>query len=448
MWCRHTGIKSPNIECETVFGRSLEGYTARYINGSICIKANNLSSQSFAVHHINSLLPSGHWPEFLGETRPLFAIRPIWLECDWPSWLLSWDKGSFDALAEQILCLGYNALILGNPEDRLQKISSDLKPYIQRLQHSLRSKQIQLGVVMSGLLDELTLDRGSIHKENDILSCLEQGSLVVVKSRVKTENLDLRAGKSFIESLVEDVRHYEAMGQGKYNLIYYLPFDSTWMHNRSNMLQELSTEISSQTVIAFSAFSGGPSGDYLQMHPFWCELRRMQEPLGLRLLPLVFMTDSKYPSLHFDIFENYYARCIRHNFVGIAAYASCLPPAGDLNHCNLWIAGQLQWKALPPDLYVETWFKSFYPCMEYFDWQPLLKQMRFLVLDIKAISSRAHNTCFQPEELKIIHDMWLSNAKALKIKMGKLQTDYNLEGDNTLLQDVNKCLKIIEAEIK
>lgn len=448
LWCRNKTSIFPKLHRESPLNHKSEGFTVCYANGVINIKGNNAVSESYAEHCIHALLPSAHWPEFLGVSQPRFAFRPLWLDGDVRSWLLSQAEGSFPLLSNQIFELGYNALILGGINHVCKESIAALKPHMDRLLKSLNEKKIQLALNLSGLFDTQTTESDLSKIQESIFEDINGVHLIAVTSRVQEEYLDFKDGKTYIERLIEDIHQLESMIKDRLGLIYYLPYNKSFMENKNNFLRDLSLGISPKTLLAFSSVSGCPSQDHLVPHPFWNELRCMPEVLGVRLLPIVQVAEHIGSSIRYDLFETYFSRCLRHKFAGIAAYASTLPTQGDFNHCNLWVAGQMQWRPWPAALCIETWFKSFHPEIDYSECQPILKQIRSLVSEIKAMTSKSNKHPYPPEELRLIHDSWVVNLKVLKMKIDKIQSSQSQQGkDEHIFMELNKFLKDAEKAL-
>jgi hypothetical protein len=380
------------------------------------------------------LLHSGHWSEFLGVSQPRFDFRPLWIDCDVPSWLTSRDVGFFSRLSDQILEFGFNALILGGLNSLLNNPMALLKPQIQILLKFLNEKKIQLALNLSGLCQS---------SEIKDLKVIHGIHLIAVTSRVREDSLESRDGKTYIDRVIEDIHQFEALTRGQFGLIYYLPYNRALMENKPNFLQEISLGISPTTILSFSCVSGCPSHVYLRPHSFWRELCYMQEVLGVRLLPIVRVAEPQWPSIRYDIYETYFSRCLRHKYAGIAAYTSTLPIQGEFNHCNLWVAGQMQWGSLPPILCVETWFKAFHPEWDYTELESVLKQIRGYVLDAQAYTS---HTTYAPEELRCIHDSMAANFKVIKMKIEKIQSPLGQHSkENQIFLELNNFLKEAES---
>jgi hypothetical protein len=418
-WSRKPSPKFPTIQTEPHFNLKTEGYQASYAHGVITIKGNNKVSSAYGELFIQSILPSQHWPEFLGVNQPCFPFRPIWLDCHPISWLASQDIAAFHLMSEKIHELGYNALILGGLNESFEPPTIAHLAQIKQLLKVLNEKNIQLVLNLSTLWQN-----PQVYSFASLLNDIQDVPMILVSSGVDEQRLDWKPGKTHIEAIDDEIHHLQSITKDKFELIYYLPYSQISMENQPAILQNLSLSISPKTYLAFSAVAGNPAQSFLHPHPFWNELRNMQDPLGIRLLPIMQVSDSKWHSLPFDLFESYFPRCFRHRFAGVAAYASNVPAKDDLHHCNLWVASQMQWKPLPPAMYIETWFKSFRTEFQFTECMELLRQIRTLTLEISKLSSHRLKANCQPEEIRWIHENLISQLNILALRIHQINTHH------------------------
>jgi hypothetical protein len=404
-WTREPPYANPKINIQPHLENKGEGYLATYDKGVINIAGNNKVGEAQGQSFFNSLLSSRHWPEFLGRSEPMFPFRAIWLECKISAWLLSQTDGKFESFSEKMIGLGYNVLILGGIHEPAEASYTSLMPSLKRCLACLKDKKITLVLNLASSLNP------SLHSSNlsdaykRLFDAIQEVPMILVASQIHEESLDMKEGNIYLDKIKEEIHRFERLALGRFGLIYYLPY-SPCLNDKKQFafLRQLSLGISDETILAFSASRGCPTYDHLPAHPFWNELRCMQEALGTRLMPIINFGRQGWPSIAYDLFETYFSRCYRHGFVGMAAYASHIPEAGELSHCNLWVAGQMQWRFLPPDAYIETWFKSHRPELDYSECRDLFQRIRGVILELNKVQYTFSNSTYHPEELRLIFE--------------------------------------------
>lgn len=411
-WAQKNISTPPHLIIEPHYNHQNEGFIAKYARGKLSVQGFNKVGERQGELFFHSILPSGLWPEFLGHSQPIGSIRPIWLSFEMSSRLLLEEGAEVASIIHQTLEAGFNTLIL----EWLGEYDASL---LNKLHICLKENGIRLVVELS------RLPKAAFQF---LMHLLDREVGIFVCSQIDEEYSEIGQEKLYFDKIVEDVTQWEQRVKNNQLLIYYLPHSGSKIH--PHFLKELSLKLNGTTFLSFPAFRKNNTA-----HPFWIELRQMQHSLGVPLLPFIDLKSGSNSSLFFDVFESYFYKEERHRFMGFGAALSHFDLPGSFTHGNLWIIGHQQWRRLSSDVWIETWFRSFYPDQNYEEYKSLLKGVRHLQRDIQEHQEHWSNGSFSYEEMRWIGDSLLSSIKLLELKLSKNR-------------DMNKMVELLRLSLK
>ncbi len=305
-------------------------------------------------------------PEFMGQVRPKFSIRPLFVTRFAPTLFL-------EGMCQRITALGYNAMILEN---------WDIATYRAFQNH---------GIMLIG--------KGSLNLPRDAVYATCSGMALLQK-----EGADLKTLK---ELIVEEMQELE---QGGVPLFYEV-------RNRKEF-QAVVDRASAQTHIVFPAAASFME-DELGPSEIWSTLAGRESTIETPLLPLINMGglrlgEALWPTLHIDLLRNYIPRMKRHNFVGAAMLTPHIPEEGSLLEGNLFMASQALWRDAPFDLTAECWLSA------QGEKTPLsfFEKNRQLALQLSRLRAFAEKKApLDPKEARVLAD--LTYAMILEVQKDK-----------------------------
>ncbi len=401
-WTQDPFYREPVIKTDPHLKSKREGFSAKYCSGILTVQGNSRMGEKQGEIFFKSLASSRCWPEFLGISHPLYPLRPLWISGEMCSRLV---LHGFHSLPDKILQLGYNTLIVGGIDEEMERSSFYLQSQFQSFQYHLNDNGIRLVLNLSSVAG---------NKQSDLMDILPRDSVVLFCSEIKEECSEEGDDRLYLDKITDEIHYFEKRMKGCFSLLYYLPiFDN---RNYGNFLHSLSLRVLPKTVLAFPAASEG-----LKAHPFWIELRQMQEPLGLQLLPIINYEPASGYSLCYDHFESCISFSHRHLPAGFAAYISDLGEEGSFLHGNLWVTGHLQWKCLSPDTWIDTWFRSFHPDTDYFEYKYALTKLRQLVCEMAELQNPGPGGIHPFEELRSHYESLRENLRVIEFKLSRIK---------------------------
>lgn len=367
-------MKKPKIFCRSIGNGVSESFDAQYSDGKIEIKAESPYAAQSALHQLNWASDADHWPDYLGKSTPKYDFRPLWIK-------KSLSQQPVE-VADRLLELGYNTLI-----------TSDVS---QSLSSALKNKGLNYYQVIEG--EKVPHSDGSY---------LYSSRATGLSDTDKTE----------AELVIDELHHLEKQLSSKANLIFCVE-QAPWFIDLCNAAGP-------RTKIAFSNLAGAE--DHLPPNPVWSLLRHERLPLQTPLLPIINVGgDGRWPLIPFEQFELSFPRLQRHRFIGTISDAETLPMEVGFLECNLWTAGQLQWRSFSPEMILETWFKS-RAGINHPKLVQVLREIRSIALEIsyfRLLSDKKRREMHRMEKL----DSLLTRMRLLKAETesigGIIQSSY------------------------
>lgn len=340
-------------------------------SNSVDIEAASPLAESFALSQLLSGLQARRLGDIVGENRPLFHLRPLWLQAtrsfllpggikiSLPSWVVpaaSTDAAFIEELSlriKAVIELGFNLLVFAADEE-----SSDPSP----LQwHVLRPCLDQIRA--SGL--KLAIQMAPQEKQVDIQPFLR--SLGIFRAScdfIFWQQGDLyRFGYKPTQSEPTDLEQAtEELFALEQNCIIPVMYHAT---AASQFLMPLSLHAKT-AVIAFSALS------VAKLHPIFHELTRVSIVDKTKLLPFLEIAQLKldngmiFCDLPLDRIENILGRQRNGRFCGAGCKTQNLQPLKHFSQSSLWVMGQRMWRQINVHALFETWLERFHP--EWHSW--------------------------------------------------------------------------------
>ncbi len=386
-WKKHHKGSTPLLRCK--INKKLTGYSASAEGNRISLEVANSDIGEFAVHRIITGLRSHHTAEFLGRHTPKYHQRPLWIK--------EVPKIPPQLIAERLKQMGFNALIF--KEEPPEEIVSELNTY-----------GIQIGYEIYNL-DTKPVACNFIFYTSQVITEPHPRYTSILKELQKAEEFSLP-------------------------LIFFLPTPNKFLSEQHAFwFEELCDEVALKTTLAFDGSANTKD--------LWELLRCSEDCSATPLLPILdlsssLMGEGLWPILPITSFNYCLSRMRRHNFSGCIIRSATLPQVGSLLDCNLWVAGQMQWGSLTPELLTETWMKSNQEKM-----LPLLRNGVFSTLfenitkinelhnsDIKGDESFSEKDCLRFEAQTI-----LNSLNQMRLLYEKPEPEKGKESDNLEFSD-------------
>lgn len=378
-----------------------EAYEANYQAGTLQLVTESPLALRYGINQLEMGINSDHLAEFLGRTSPKFSLRPIWPRADHqviltPQLSLTLPHFCFDSrqlhqVCERTIQLGYNALIFGlHPGSSLENLQSNLQLNLPEVHEILHCYGLKLILKPHANL-ELPIDLLAKDPFLDAIDFLLWEGLF----QRKDFGRDFSTRDRLIKELVfEEVELLEKMVEERTRLIYFLPEgEQVSVEQQSNWISELCDEVGKETIVSFPAMVENSN---VMAHPFWEALRLSPDTSATPLLPIanfgaVGQGEGLWPIFTFPLMEHCFSRMHRHPFTGVVALTGSIPPAGGFLDCNLWVAGQLMWRNLSPNLLAESWFRAWYPDLQFSKISTLLETLYLHSTQLKNLLFQAQN---------------------------------------------------------
>lgn len=453
-----------------------EYYFSSYDKGVISVKAESALAAAYGMNQMSIAYASGHLGDYLGEGKPRFPLRPLWVgsagEVNFsPAMSVSlphaltecFDQQNVHLFCRRVIELGCNAVVLGSMHtvSKVQRTNAirDLQQFCQILHDydlkvifkpTLESKiNLQKGIIQSplnpGYGDWVQHQFSLLHKN---IPCFDfifwESSLLTPEFTQHTKAKDLPLS----EIVIAEAKLLEAALPHGIGLVFYLPANSTLSAKQQSLwMNSLCDEVGKDTIISFSAVAGHYLHDHLPSHPFWEQLRISPDISETPLLPVVNVGsvsqgEGLWPSLPFDLFEKYYSQLNRHRFAGIMSVTNRLPKSGGLLDCALWTSGQLLWRNVPSSQLMATWFSAYRP-----DWNfalnlDILKSIRQMTIELsylRSLMSESSQDQMTSEEHRVITDSLLMRLKELQMRVERSYRKHLKKNEMTSLFEYMQC---------
>lgn len=399
-----------------------EEFEAHFAGGKITLKAHGYLGAIYGLQAMQTALSSGHLACFLGHSSPHFKLRPIELNEDIKN--ISLDPAKLHEFCKRVLELGYNSILVD------QENQPDIKTLCTHL------KDYGLKIILKPFVHNQKLKFSPSSK-------LYQASLKECFKNILDANFDFLFWDShwqhpdfthdpsaealtLPELVLAEARSLEAIFK---NVIFYVPAaDEHSAKQSAEWIPQLVDDLQQGTILAFSAVSGDFFLDFLPFHPLWEKLRHRIKPSSSSFMPIVNIgnlrqSEGFWPIFMHDFIDECISKCNNGNFVGILSLAKHLPSEGGVHECNLWVASQTMHRPqLSACLWQETWFSAFRPDWNYFNYAPILNQIRLLSLQLNELlnlSDKKSQERLSPQEFRMIIESILAQINAIQIKLEK-----------------------------
>lgn len=318
------GVLYPKIVCSCLDRDNGQGYHLSYAARTLTIKAESSLSAVYALSLLEAVIPSGHWHEYLGVSKPRFVLRPLWVRTDVKT------EVDLHRICRCLITLGYNALIWNGGES------------------------------LGGIPGEYGI-KSIIKAQEELLDekILSSADYVFIEASLLHRNPKL----TLSEFLIKEMARLEDLIPDKTNLIYYVPCEKGESSAQAALLiQSLWLEAKSKTCIAFPAFIESVTDDLLP-HPLWEFLRSIPTLEGTLLLP-VYEINTKIqkggvpPVVPIEQIEHMQAFCKRHSFAGCVYAIKELGSEIEEQNVALWVASQAAWRDILAPLLLDTFSKG------------------------------------------------------------------------------------------
>lgn len=406
----------PHVVCKTKDILGSETYRCRQTGGEIILEAESPLAAVYGINHLSVGIAGGHSAECMGEWKPRFALRPLWVKT---------VPSDSQAFCQRILELGYNSVLFDDDKInppllealRNYGLKSILKPQLPK-----NFSGCPLDKKYAGQLQLFLKEFLKKYPKIDFLfweSLCWEPNCQDHPAAIEATQADLvKAEIALIEESL-----------GAVSLIYYIPaINQVTAQQQTPWLLQLGNEITKTTIIAFPAVAGSLHDDHMPAHPLWQTLRKTQHAITTPLMPIINIGsinqgEGLWPSIPLDLIDKYLAQCHRHNFVGAIGLVNSLPSPRAFLSCALWTASQAMWKDRPASQLAHTWFLSHRPDIDYLQLSDPFAEVRNCVTQLSYLRSLPHeekqrNAEFQ-EKCRAIAENISARLKWLQLRFGQ-----------------------------
>jgi len=420
------GRPRPILEMPTIRPGFKEIFHLRYEGGRVKLLAESPLAAVYGMNQAIAAIRSGHLVEFLGDSKPRFPLRPVWVKCEKriklldqvllsiPEKILN-DEGRLDEeflsrFTEKVLELGYNAVVFGHMDPQDDQAGNFPSVSLKKLADALHAYGVKL-IVRPHLFDGkgkpllgCPVDKSYREKVKKILHDLfpdknemyriDEGPFFYRESNLYKQGFDSHPQASdytLFELLLKELELFEECLYNKATLIFYLQQTSAKLAKKqSRWFRSLCDFSGTQTILAFSANTGDPRNVCYQTNPFWNQLRESKERGETPIMPIINAGgigegEGVWPAFSRDTLDLYFSRMTHHEFFGAIILTPQLPGGNGVLACNLWTAGQLQWRSESAACLMETWCLAFRPEWELWNHCREVKRTRAVLNDIACL---------------------------------------------------------------
>ncbi len=366
-------------------GRRAEGYTSSYQQGVLTIVGNNASSLIHGVATLSVAVKSGHFPDFLGERKPRYPLRPL-------HYCREWEGISKEKVCLRILELGYNAIIV-------ETLPKDPQLF----------KDFGIKIIL-----KMKAPKATPFDSEWSLSSISMEHIEAVfwdATYMEPEFLKHPSARDFLQmdlALLEIQRLEETL-PAECQIIYALPQMKSY-----EAVPSFLDEVSTRVLIAFSSMNGA--------HPLWELLRESPDSSTTPLLPILNMGtvdqgEGLWPLIPLDLLEQAHDRMKRHRFLGAIILTKDLPKQGTFLDGSLWVAAQTLWGELTPSLLLETWCKAYHPSLSNLE---LLRDLSRVGKRLSALEDLGE---LKTEECRIYSESLISEINRLQVEISSIKKE-------------------------
>lgn len=402
---------SEKVFLESVGKEEADAFIIKRYRNSLRIEASNERSAAYAISQARQLSTSSHFHQLIGENRPLFPLRPLWMVADepvafsssvggyLPKCFLNNDKGAFEKLCKRILEYGYNAILLGNKEGMFGKRAKQTFKELALLQELFSDFGIQL--ILKPVLyttEEETIYHTPTHSSfqesierafADLFAICPSLEAVFWESAYLDEDFHYHPSAreyTKFDKVGLEVSQLSSLLPLSKKLIYYLPSNSERMaEQQSRWWLSLLNQVDSRTICAFSALSGSPFWDYLQPHPFWEVMQTTIAPPATPLMPIlniggIELGEGYWPNMTLDLLETPFSDC------PLAGLVSCIkdfPEEGEILEGMLYATGMSQWRKKEPKALLQEWYQMRFKEGNYSQFFSIMQKVRSIIKELK-----------------------------------------------------------------
>lgn len=362
-----------------------EMLSCSYAGGGVLLEAESPLAAIFGLSFLKIATAGECWREFLGDWKPKFPLRTLWICCDLA-------VPSLDLFCRRVLELGYNSIFLGSQNiDLLGKIDFIHEYGIQVIVKPdctfTRPSRCPLDPEYGDSLKRCLLESlKNLYKVDYFFwesQCWHHDCLQHPLTRDATQTDLIIKEISLLQEIFEDKP-----------LVYFLPVESiAAARQQAQLFPYFCDSLREKDVLAFPAVGGAFTDDHKPCHPLWQALRKLPDLPASSLMPIVNIGainqgEGLWPSLPNELIEKYIASVNRHHFGGIACTINKIPDKGTFLDCSLMFAALSMWnKQFSADFIAETWFASERPDLNFARHRDALKKIRGLVIDLSRLRS-------------------------------------------------------------
>ena len=305
-----------------------EAFRVFYRAGQLEIFAESDFGAATGLYQQLMAVQSGIFLDEEEERVPSFSLRPLWVTSERVHFCAS--------MCQRLVECGYNALVM-NFRQVDSAVTQQTKEYGLKLIAQVETQR-ELEQLLSNSLE---LD----------------GIFWSGKAKKSAEETQL-------EQHCMQLRNLEEACLARCPLIYYVPLSKEGeAEEQAKWMPALQDNAGKKTIIAFSALSGPAWENHYALHPLWEVLLKSPDCSATPLMPLlnvggVDQGEGLWPVLTTEWAMRCVSKMRRHPFAGILSLTRHIPKRGGLLDCNLWVAGQLQWRGSSEEVLLERWFAA------------------------------------------------------------------------------------------
>jgi len=413
-----------------------------YSAGKFYIDADNPFVAKKAIYQAETAIASGYHAEWIGEWKPRFSLRPLWLKSSvdvattkdigisLPPCFLK-EESHIEKLCERTLELGYNAWLIGSFENSTPQITH--QPLNASKIFSIVKRQgLKIFVKPTISFSFLRLSRCPL--EHTYETFLRKSLSEFLKSIPDVDGVfwesqtlhpdcykhSAAADATQTELMQAEAELLENILEKNKQLVFYVPsLNPLTAQHQAKSITHFCDDVGSNTIIAFSAVAGDPWQDHLPMHPLWTALKATKKGSETPLMPIanvgaIRQGEGLWPVFPSHLMDRIINDSSRHHFAGILTLAPNIPAKSSFLDCALWSASQMQWTDKSFEFNAETWFQAYKPELEYRKFADEICQLRMLAVRLsylRSLNHEKHRDEISNEECKAMAENLLSQLK-------------------------------------
>lgn len=425
-----------------------EGFNSYVYHNCVYLKGKSYQGAAYGISQLSIAWESGYLANFTGDRAPRYPLRPAWLGSQESALItqnmclalpfINFDSQSVMNLSQRILELGLNAVVLGT-RDSIPHFNGETDVDLKNLCELFHECGIKVILKPHFAIPE-QLARCPLNPQ------FHEWLSTQIKTLIKkVPNFDFFFWEShylhrdfithpkahtstLLELILDEAKFFEGLLKPNHGFIHFIPTpDENEAQQQAQWMVKFCERLGPQSYLAFSAVSGHFYANHLSPHPLWEKLFESEVFCSAPLLPIfnfgyVQNGEGLWPALCLETLERYASHLQHSSLGGVITVVNFFPKKGTLLDCNLWVASQMSWSQLSPEMLASTWFKAHLSDWNYTEIVELMRLSHQIVLELSYLRSKtleSSRDSVSSDECRILTDSLFARLKQLQLKCDK-----------------------------